>query len=196
MSDNSNAILTEISATSATVILNRPQQRNSLSCETIVNLAAIVSQLTAQRDLRTIIFTGCGDSFAAGADIRELSLLSSDQARDFSRLGQDLFDQIAAAQQVTIAAINGYCLGGGLDLALSCRVRIASKTAVFGHPGGRLGIITGWGGTHRLPRIIRRNLAIEMLVSGRKLNSREALRAGLITDISDPVLVAAKNYIT
>ena len=196
MNDNSNAILTKISSTSATVILNRPQQRNSLSYETLVNLAATVSHLTVQRDLRSIIFTGCGESFAAGADISELSLLSPDQARRFSKLGQDLFDQIAAAQQVTIAAINGYCLGGGLDLALSCRVRIASSKAVFGHPGGRLGIITGWGGTQRLPRIINRSIAIEMLVSGRKLNSEQALRARLIIDIRDPVLEAAENYLS
>jgi enoyl-CoA hydratase/carnithine racemase len=109
----------------------------------------------------------------------------------FSKFGQDLFQTIADARQLTIAAINGYCMGGGLDLALACDIRVASTSAVFSHPGARLGIITGWGGTQRLPRTIGRARALEFFVTARRLGSEEALSVGLITKIADPVLSCA-----
>jgi len=129
--------------------------------------------------------------FLSGADIRELSTLSSAEALDFSRRGQRLMQRVSEAHQVVIAAINGYCLGGGLDFALACHIRLGSSQAVFAHPGARLGIITGWGGTQRLPRLIGKNNALEMFVSAKLLTSDEALRLGLITGIFDPVLATA-----
>ena len=107
-------------------------------------------------------------------------------------MGQELFQQIANARQVTIAAINGYCMGGALDLALACDIRLASANAVFAHPGARLGIITGWGGTQRLPRLIGKARALEFFATARRLSSQEALEIGLITQIHDPVLESAR----
>jgi enoyl-CoA hydratase/carnithine racemase len=102
--------------------------------------------------------------------------------------------RVADASALTIAAINGYCMGGGLDLALSCRLRFASKTAVFAHPGARLGIITGWGGTQRLPRLIGAARALEFFTTARRLNSQEALEIGLVDRICDPVLDCALKH--
>ena len=106
-------------------------------------------------------------------------------------MGQQLFQTIASARQITIAAINGYCMGGALDLALACDIRLASENAVFAHPGARLGIITGWGGTQRLPRIIGKARALEFFATARRVSSQEALECGLVSRISDPVLDAA-----
>jgi enoyl-CoA hydratase len=147
-----------------------------------------VSALLPRDDIEAIILTGTSDVFASGADIRELAQLNPASALEFSRFGQDLFQSIADARQVTIAAINGYCMGGALDLALACDIRVAASTAVFSHPGARLGIITGWGGTQRLPRIIGRANALEVMITGRRYSCVDALRIGLITHVSDPVL--------
>jgi len=147
--------------------------------------------LTARKDIKVIIFTGAEDVFASGADIRELAQLEAERAFEFAAFGQKLFQTIADATQVTIAAINGYCMGGGLDLALACDLRIASPQAVFRHPGARLGIITGWGGTQRLPRLIGRTRALHLLLSARLMNSQEALEVGLITDLVATPLEAA-----
>ena len=184
-------IIDEIRGSTAIVKFNRPAERNSLSSATLDNLDAFLSDLIANNGLHAIIFTGIGNTFLSGADIRELGKLDSKTAGDFSRRGQRLFQKIADAPQVTIAAINGYCMGGGMDLALACDIRVASSNAVFAHPGARLGIITGWGGTQRLPRLIGRARAIELFVTGRRLPSAEALRNGLITGIYESVLDAA-----
>jgi enoyl-CoA hydratase/carnithine racemase len=109
----------------------------------------------------------------------------------FSERGQRLFQTIGDARQRTIAAINGYCMGGGLDFALSCDVRVASSGAIFAHTGGRLGIITGWGGTQRLPRLIGRTRALEMFLTTRQITSSEALLFGLISAIDDEVVECA-----
>jgi len=138
--------------------------------------------------IEAIVFTGTGEVFASGANIRELAQLDATSALQFSQLGQRVFDKIANASQLTIAAISGFCMGGALDLALACDIRVASSNAVFAHPGGRLGIITGWGGTQRLPRIVQRSLALELLLTGRRITSAEALRVGLVTSVSaDPL---------
>ncbi len=129
--------------------------------------------------------------FASGADIRELAQLDQRHALEFSRFGQKLFQTIADARQVTIAAINGYCMGGALDLALACDLRIASPQAVFAHPGARLGIITGWGGTQRLPRLIGRARSLELFSTTRAVSSQEALAIGLISNISEDVMASA-----
>lgn len=181
-------IVTEVGDSIAVVRLNRPAQRNPLSRDTLQELKRILSVVINDEAIEAIIITGTDAVFASGADIRELSQLDPAAAREFSKSGQELFQTIAGASQITIAAINGYCMGGGLDLALACDLRIASKAAVFAHPGARLGIITGWGGTQRLPRIIGRARALEFFTSARKYDSEEACAAGLISHIADPVL--------
>jgi enoyl-CoA hydratase len=185
------AVIVEHRSSTAILCINRPAERNSLSVTTLEELDSVVSALIERRDVRAIIFTGTNDVFASGADIRELSSLTPATAREFAERGQRLFQKIADAPQLTIAAINGYCMGGGLDLALSCDTRCASPDAVFAHPGARLGIITGWGGTQRLPRLIGAARALEMFTTARRINSREAYEIGLVSKIGEPVLDCA-----
>jgi enoyl-CoA hydratase len=189
--EDSPPIVTEIEGSVAMVRFNRPSLRNPLSVDTLRMLQRVTSSLFPRDDIQTIIFTGTDDVFASGANIRELGQLDTDSALRFSRFGQDLFQTIADARQLTIAAINGYCMGGALDLALACDIRVASKSAIFSHPGARLGIITGWGGTQRLPRIIGRARATELFATGRRLSSETALSIGLVTRVEDPVLACA-----
>jgi enoyl-CoA hydratase len=189
--NEANPIAEEIVGSTLIVRFSRPAQRNSLSSETLKALAATIERLKTSPSVHVVIFTGSDNAFASGADIKELAELDPSQARDFSRSGQQLTNDIAALNQVTIAAINGFCMGGGLDFALACDIRIASKSAVFAHPGSKLGIITGWGGTQRLSRLIGKSKAIELFSTGRRFSSDEGLKAGLITQIADPVLEAA-----
>ena len=175
----------------AVIRLNRPGQRNSLSVATLSSLDEAFSPLSARQDISSIIFTGTGDAFASGADIRELRTLTPDTARDFAERGQQLFQRIADARQLTVAAVNGFCMGGGLDLALACRVRVASPSAVFAHPGARLGVITGWGGTQRLPRLVGAARALEMFTTARRLSAGEALEVGLVDELAEDALARA-----
>lgn len=192
--EDSPPILTEITSTTAVVRLNRPAERNPLSLATLQNLMRTTSELFSRADIQAVIFTGAEDVFASGANIRELAQLDTAAALRFSRFGQDLFQTITAAGQLTIAAINGYCMGGGLDLALACDIRVASQSAVFSHPGAKLGIITGWGGTQRLPRIIGRARALEFFATARRYSSAAALEMGLISRVGDPVIECALEF--
>ena len=185
------AVVVEGRGSHAIVRLNRPAERNSLSVATLVELDAIISALSARDDISTIILTGTGDAFASGANIRELRALTSETAREFAFHGQRLMQRIADAPQLTIAAVNGYCMGGGLDLALACDLRCASPAAVFAHPGARLGIITGWGGTQRLPRLIGQTRALEMFTTARRVTATEAFEIGLVNRVAEPVLECA-----
>ena len=185
---NAGPLLTNLSGPTAIVTFNRPDSRNSLSIATLSELDSLLSTLLKNPALKTVIFTGVENVFLSGANISELSSFDSAAARDFSLLGQRIFQRLTDAPQLTIAAINGYCMGGGLDFALACDIRIAASTAVFAHPGAQLGIITGWGGTQRLPRLIGKIQAIEFFVTARRFMSNEALRIGLITGIFDPVI--------
>lgn len=185
------AVVTEERGAHAVVRIARPAQKNSLSDETLSDLERAFSRLSARDSISAIIFTGAGDVFASGADIRELRTLTPDSAREFARRGQRLFQTIAEARQLTVAAVNGFCMGGGLDLALACRVRVASPQAVFAHPGARLGIITGWGGTRRLPDLIGPARALELFTTARRLNAAEALEVGLVTRLDADALACA-----
>jgi len=185
------AVVVEERGGHAVIHLARPERRNPLSVATLSTLQESFSALSARDDITAIIFTGADDIFASGADIRELRALTPDSARLFAARGQNLFRQIAGARQLTIAAVNGYCMGGGLDLALACRARVASHSAVFAHPGVRLGIITGWGGTQRLPRLIGAARALEMFATARRLSGDEALRFGLVDELADDPLACA-----
>jgi enoyl-CoA hydratase/carnithine racemase len=175
----------------AVIRFERPARRNSLSVETLSALDRAFSSLSAQDDITSVIFTGTGDAFASGADIRELQALTPDSALAFARRGQRLFQKISDARPFTVAAVNGYCMGGGLDLALACRVRVASPAAVFAHPGARLGVITGWGGTQRLPKLIGAARALEMFTTARRLSAEEALEFGLVARVHSDALACA-----
>ena len=136
------------------------------------------------------MITGTERAFAVGAEISEIANLTAVAAFEFSRYGQRVMRAVANSSKPIVAAIRGYCIGGGLDLALACHARVASRDAVFAHPGGSLGIITGWGGTQRLPRLIGRSRALEMLVTGRRLDAEEAFACGLVQKIADDSAVA------
>jgi enoyl-CoA hydratase len=187
----SSSVNVEARGALAIVRINRPKQKNSLSLAALSNLNRAFSTLSARDDISCVIFTGTGDVFASGADIREFQTLTPESAREFAERGQELFQQIADARQLTIAAVNGYCMGGGLDLALACCLRIASPDAVFAHPGARLGIITGWGGTQRLPKLIGTARALEMFTTARRLNAVEALEIGLLDRLHPDALSCA-----
>jgi enoyl-CoA hydratase len=185
------AVIVETRSACAIVRLNHPAERNSLSVATLEELERVVSALTSSSEISAIIFTGTGDVFASGADIRELRSLTPQAAREFSARGQRLMQMIADAWQLTIAAINGYCMGGALDLVLCCDLRCASPGAIFAHPGARLGIITGWGGTQRLPRLIGAARALEMFTTAKRVTASEAYEIGLVSRIGEPVLDCA-----
>jgi enoyl-CoA hydratase/carnithine racemase len=141
-----------------------------------------------------IVITGNHRFFSAGADLNEIAALNGPAAYEFSKMGQTLMMEIEHFPAPVFAAISGYCMGGGLDLALACHFRIASPHAVFGHRGAALGLITGWGGTQRLPRLVGKPRALQMFVAAEKVSSREAFRIGLVDAIADdPVAEAIRR---
>ena len=142
-------------------------------------------------DPRPLVITGNSHSFSAGADLNEIAALTGPEAFRFARMGQRLMNAIAAYPALTIAAVNGYCMGGGLDLALACAHRIGSPHAIFGHRGAALGLITGWGGTQRLPGIVGKGRALQMFLAAEKLSASEALGAHLIDCIADDPVAAS-----
>ncbi len=146
--------------------------------------------------VRAAVITGTAQSFAAGADLAEVSALTPVEALSFSALGQSLMNTIESCPRPIIAAIRGYCLGGGFDLAMACHVRIAGGDARFGHPGGSLGIITGWGGTARLPRIVGQARAHELLTTGRIIDGGEAYSWRLVSRVvpTEDVLATATAF--
>jgi len=186
-------VVAELEGELAVIRFNRLATRNSLSHDTLTTLDSVFSSILERPGLRTVILTGTANVFAAGADLRELAQLDPTNARAFSERGQQIFQRIADAPQLTIAAINGFCMGGALDLALACDIRVASTEAIFAHPGAGLGIITGWGGTQRLPRLIGRARASELFFTARRFSASEALEMGLVTELADPVLDLAKR---
>lgn len=142
-------------------------------------------------DERKLILTGNNKFFSAGADLQEIAELSGAAAYVFARLGQTLMAEIASFPSPVYAAVCGYCMGGGLDLALACHWRIAAPNAVFGHRGAALGLITGWGGTQRLPRLIGKARALEMFIAAEKVTAAQAVEMGLIDAIAqDPIAEA------
>jgi enoyl-CoA hydratase/carnithine racemase len=162
--------------------------------EVVEELIAIIEDLSTLEADRRLIFTGTDDVFASGADLREIASVSADEAESFARRGQKLMNMIGDLDTSTIAAVNGYCFGGAIDLALACDRRLASQAALFSHPGANLGIITGWGGTQRLPRLIGEANALEMFFTAKRVDSGEALRLGLVDMVvSDPLTEALNS---
>jgi enoyl-CoA hydratase/carnithine racemase len=141
-----------------------------------------------------LVITGNRRFFSAGADLREIAALTGRDAYEFSRMGQALMNSVQHFPAPVYAAITGYCLGGGLDLALACHRRFASPDSVFGHRGAALGLITGWGGTQRLPRLVGKAKALEIFVTAEKIHGRNALRYGLVDGLAeDPLAEAARR---
>jgi enoyl-CoA hydratase len=168
----------------ATITINRPAVRNALNDATLGAIDAAVALLDADPEVRVILLTGAGDkAFIAGADINELSRATAVTGRALALRGQAVFERIAAASKPVIAVINGFCLGGGCELALACTFRFAADTAEIGQPEINLGIIPGYGGSQRLPRLIGRDRALDLILTGRRVPAAEALAIGLVTRV-------------
>ncbi len=168
----------------ATVTINRPDKLNALNALCKEELLALLGTLRADTAVRAVVITGAGPrAFMAGTDIAELSGLDPASGKEFALGGQALFDAIQHLGKPVIAAVNGYALGGGCELALACHIRVASETAVFGQPEVNLGIIPGYGGTQRLARIVGHARAAEMILTGRSVDAREALGMGLVSSV-------------
>jgi enoyl-CoA hydratase len=168
-----------------TVTINRPQKRNALNRATRRELRSVLEEIRSSDEAKVLIITGAGDqAFVAGADISELKEMNQwDMMNYLSTLSQQLYTDFANLEIPTIAMINGYCLGGGLELALACDIRIASEDASFGQPEVRLGVIPGGGATQRLPGIVGPSVAKELMFTGRIIDSQEALRIGLVNRV-------------
>ncbi len=158
-------------------------------------LAAVLDELSADKKVGVIIITGAGRAFVAGADISRLAVAASGDLEKFARIGQGVFRRIELSSKPVIAAVNGFALGGGCELALACHVRIASTLAKFGLPEVKLGLIPGYGGTQRLPRLIGRGPALQMILTGDTIDGTEAARIGLANVVVEPdaLLTAART---
>jgi Enoyl-CoA hydratase/carnithine racemase len=170
----------------AILILNRENALNALNSQVLSEIREAIRELIQDSRMRGVIITGKGEkAFCAGADITEMKGLSFDAAEEFARKGHKTMNMIAGSDLISIAAINGYALGGGLELALACDIRIASKNAKFGLPETGLGLIPGFGGTQRLPRIVGRGLALEIILTGEHIDAERALMIGLVNHVVD-----------
>ncbi len=169
------------------------RQRNPLSSEVLGMLETIVEYCETVGTFSEVIFTGTNNVFASGANLYEIKSLNSERARAFSIRGQFLMNRISRLSAKTTAAINGYCFGGALDLALACDQRIALESATFCHPGAGLGIITGWGGTQRLQRLIGTARACEIFFIAEPISALTALSIGLIDRINNDIVLAPET---
>jgi len=168
----------------AVVTLSRPKVLNALSAPTLAELGHVIDALGAEAAIRAIILTGAGEkSFVAGADINELAVQTPTQGKEHAAAGQRVFDRIETLGKPVIAAVNGFALGGGCELAMACTLRIAADTARFGQPEVNLGLTPGYGGSQRLPRLVGRGRALELLLTGDMIPASRAYEIGLVNRV-------------
>lgn len=167
------------------ITINRPQSLNALNAQTINELSSALDNLEADNSVRVIILTGNGEkSFVAGADIKEFSDFNQEKAEELARNGQNkLFNKIENLSKPVIAAVNGFALGGGLELAMACHIRYASENAKLGLPEVTLGLIPGYGGTQRLPQLVGKGIANEMIFSAKMITAQKAKEIGLVNEV-------------
>lgn len=187
----------EISNKVVKISFNRPQALNALNQEMLKELDGIIDKVKKNTDIKYLLFTGCGKAFIAGADITEMKDMNNNEALEYGRLGSRLFRKIETLDKITIALVNGYCLGGGNELALACDFRFASTNAKFGQPEVTLGITPGFSGSCRLPRLVGLAKAKELLYTGKIIDAQEALAIGLVNRIeeSDKLYEAGINFV-
>jgi enoyl-CoA hydratase len=182
----------------AVVTVSRPKKLNALNTRTIEELDAVFTALASDAEVRGVVLTGAGEkAFVAGADIEELTGLDADAGRALSERGHRVFDRIEWLGKPVVAAVNGFALGGGCELALACHVRLASDNASLGTPEVKLGLICGYGGTQRLPRLVGRGAALEILLTGERVRAEEAQRLGLVNRVvpGDQLLAEAEALV-
>jgi enoyl-CoA hydratase len=170
--------------------INRPESLNALNIETLGEIRDAVTLLNNDEEIKVLIFTGEGKAFIAGADIKQMKDMNEDEAKEFCSLGQKIFDIIENLDKPVIAAVNGFALGGGCELSMACDIRIASENAKFGQPEVNLGIIPGFGGSQRLPRLVGKSIAKELIFTGDIIDAQTALHIGLVNKV-----VAAENLL-
>lgn len=179
-----NNLLMQVENEIAIVTVNRPKALNALNTQTLNELYELFSDIAKRKDIKVVILTGSGEkSFVAGADISEMINGNAADGKDFSLRGKDAFTKIEQIPQVVIAAVNGFALGGGCELAMACDIRIASENAIFAQPEAGLGIIPGFGGTQRLTRLIGKGKAKELIFTCDKIDANEAYRVGLVNKV-------------
>jgi len=188
-------LLYSVSERIATITVNRPDKLNALNDATMAELGEAIDEARNDEAVGGVIVTGSGRAFVAGADIAELQAKKAREALALARKGQEIFGRFESAPMPVIAAVNGFALGGGCELALCCHVRIASENAKFGQPEVKLGTIPGYGGTQRLTRLVGRGRALQLLMTGEIIDAAEAYRIGLVNKVvpaSESVVDAAR----
>ena len=182
-------VVVSVDGAIALVTVDRQEAMNALDVPTARDLRDRLAELAANRGVRCVIVTGAGDrAFIGGADIKYMAQVSSDEAREFAELGHEVGRLLETMPKPTIAAVNGYALGGGCEVALACDIRYASSNARFGQPEVNYGLVPGWGGTQRLARATTIGFAKELVLTGRLVDADEAYRRGLVEGVHDPVL--------
>ncbi|MFQ6612233.1 MAG: enoyl-CoA hydratase/isomerase family protein [Fidelibacterota bacterium] len=180
-------ILKTIAGQIAIVTIHRPEALNALNQEIATELETNIRECLNDNQVGVVILTGSGEkAFIAGADIKKMQSMGPEQAREFSRVGQQLTLTIEQAPKPVLAAVNGFALGGGCEIALACHLRVASTNARFGLPEVSLGLIPGWGGTQRLARLVGGGWANEMILTGKMISAEQALKIGLVNRVMDP----------
>lgn len=181
-----------------TITISRPERLNALNIQTIDEIGDAIQEAVDNDAVRGIIITGEGEkAFVAGADINEISELNELNSRKFSESGQDVFSSIESCEKPVIAAVNGFALGGGCELAMACHIRIASENAKFGQPEVKLGIIPGYGGTQRLTQLVGKGKALELMMTGEMISANEALRLGLVNYVVpvEELITSSRNML-
>ena len=180
-------ILKEISNHIAKLTINRPEVLNAMNSDVVTHLDAAVQSCIDNDQVGVIILTGAGEkAFVAGADIKKMQSMGPEAALEFGKAGQQMTLTIENSPKPVIAAVNGFALGGGCEISLACHIRVASETATFGQPEVLLGILPGWGGTQRLPRLVGSGLANEIITTGRMVSALEAKSMGLVNHVVPP----------
>jgi len=182
----SEAVTLDVADRIATITVNRPEKLNALSARVIRDLGDAVNEAGVRPDVGGIILTGAGRAFVAGGDLGEVEKSSAIEAYRRARRGQKVFRMFERSPKPTIAAVNGFALGGGCELAMACHIRIASETAKFGQPETKVGVVPGYGGTQRLARLVGRARALQMLLTGELIDAAEAYRIGLVSRVVAP----------
>ena len=187
-----NILVTETNKI-ATITINRPDKLNALNELTLSELKDAIQQVYSNENVSAVIVTGSGEkAFVAGADIPEIAQLNGSNAEAATKFGQDIFFLIENCPKPIIAAVNGYALGGGCELALACHMRVAAENAIFGQPEITLGIIPGYGGTQRLTQLVGKGKAMELMLTADSINATEALRLGLVNHVVSKELLLGK----
>ena len=188
-------VILEKTAAVAIVRVNRPKVLNALNRKTMEELECVFFELKSDSQIKAVILTGSGDkAFIAGADIKEISDYQAGSGSQFAHQGQSVLDLIENLGKPVLAAINGYALGGGLEIAMACHLRLASARAKMGQPEINLGIIPGFGGTQRLARMVGEGRAMELVLSGDTISAEEALRIGLVNQVHAPAELMDKAW--